>query len=188
MGKKMNCTDELCLDHEEIIAFLTILDLSIKKLESGKVACSEDLRWLFEFNRDFVIRNHNQKEENILFPALVSAGIPDEQIDSIIGEHELIRSRAKTVRGFIEDYDEGAFGARARLADAGRRYIDLLKWHIEFEEKAVYSIAEELLSNELDEHLATKLRVFVETRVGVGRLIDLQEILDSLKEIYGIEL
>jgi hemerythrin-like domain-containing protein len=187
MGEKMKCTDELCLDHEVITAFLTILDLSIKKLESGKAASSEDLRWLFEFNRDFVIRNHNQKEANVLFPALVSAGFPEEQIHSLIEEHELIRLRAKTVRGFIEDYDEGAFGARARLADAGRRYIDLLKEHIEFEEKAVYPVAEELLSNELDEHLAAKLRVFVETRVGIGRLIDLQGVLDSLKEIYGIE-
>ncbi|RQW81032.1 MAG: hypothetical protein EHM14_02570 [Methanothrix sp.] len=183
----MNCTDELCLDHEKIAALLTILDLSIKKLESGKVASLEDLRWLFEFNRDFVICNHNQKEENVLFPALVSAGFPGEHIDSLIEEHHRIRSRAKTVRGFIEDYGEGAFGARARLADAGRKYIDVLKEHIEFEEKAVYPVAEELLSNELDEHLTAKLRVFVETRVGVGRLIDLQEVLDSLKEIYGIE-
>ena len=183
----MKCTDELCLDHEEIAAFLTILDLSIKKLESGKTACPEDLRWLFEFNRDFVIRNHNQKEENILFPSLASAGFPEEQIDSLIEEHELMRSRAKTVRGLIEDYDEGASGARAGLADAGRRYIELIKGHIEFEEKVVYPVTEELLSNELDEHLIAKFRVFIETRVGVGRLIDLQDVLGSLKEIYGIE-
>ena len=183
----MKCTDELCLDHEEITSFLTILDLSIKKLEYGKAACPEDLRWLFEFNRDFVIRNHNQKEEHILFPFLASAGFPEEQIDSLIEEHELMRSRAKTVRGLIEDYDEGASGARARLADAGRRYIELIKGHLEFEEKAVYPVAEELLSNELDEHLTAKLGVFVEMGVGVERLIDLQDVLGSLKEIYGIE-
>ena len=184
----MKCTDELCLDHEEITALLTILDLNIKKLESGKPASSEDLRWLFEFNRDFVIRNHNQKEESILFPALVSAGIPEELIDPIIEEHELMWSRAKTARGIIEDYGDGAPGASDRLADAGRSYIDLLKEHIEFEEKTVYPVAEGYLSNELDEHLAAKLKTFAEKRVGAGRLIDLQEILDSLKEIYGIEM
>ena len=182
----MKCTDELCLDHEEITALLTILDLNIKKLESGKPASLEDLRWLFEFNRDFVIRNHNQKEESILFPALVSS-IPEELINPIVEEHELMWLRAKTVRGIIEDYGDGAPEAGARLADAGRRYIDLLKGHIEFEEKTVYPVAEWSFSNELDEHLAAKLKIFAEKRVGAGRLIDLQETLDSLKEIYGIE-
>lgn len=187
-GKKMRCTDELCLDHEEITALLTILDLSIKELESGKPASLEELRWLFEFNRDFVIRNHNQKEESIIFPALVSAGFPEEMINPLIEEHELMRSKAKTLRGIIEDYGDGTPGARARLAEAGRRYIDLLKEHIEFEEKAVYPSAEEVLSDELDERLEKKLVIFGEMRVGAERLFSLQEMLDSLKEIYGLEM
>ena len=168
-------------------AFMTILDLNIKKLESGKSASLEELQWLFEFNRDFVIMNHNQKEESTLFPALVSAGIPEELINPLIEEHELMRSRAKTVRGIIEDCGDGAPGASARLADAGRRYIDLLKEHMEFEEKAVYPIAEEDLSDELDAHLAAKLKIFEEKRARAWRLFDLQEMLDNLKEIYGIE-
>ncbi len=105
-----------------------------------------------------MIRNHNQKEESILFPALVSAGIPEDLIDPLIEEHDLMRSRAKTVRGIIEDYGDGGPGASARLADAGRSYIDLLKEHIEFEEKTVYPVAEGFLSNELDEHLAARLK------------------------------
>ena len=184
----MKCTDELRLDHEAITALLTILDLNIKKLESGRPASLEDLRWLFEFNRDFVIRDHNQKEESILFPALVSAGIPEELIDPLIEEHDLMRSRAKMLRGIIEDYGEGGPGASARLADAGRIYIDLLKEHIEFEEKAIYPVLEWFFSNEEDEHLAARLKIFAEKSVGAGRLIDLQETLDSLKEIYGIEM
>lgn len=187
-GKKMKCTDELRLDHETITALLTILDLNIKKLESDRPASLEDLWWLFEFNRDFVIRNHNQKEESILFPALVSAGFPEELIDPLIEEHDLMRSRAKTVRGIIEDYRDGSPGASAGLANAGRIYIDLLKEHIEFEEMAVYPAAEEFSLNDLDEHLSAKLKTFAEKRVGTGRLIDLQEMLDSLKETYGIEL
>lgn len=184
----MKCTDEMRLDHEGITALLTILDLNIEKLESGRPASLEDLRWLFEFNRDFVIRNHNLKEESILFPALVSAGFPGELIDPLIGEHDLMRSMAKTVRGIIEDYGDGAPGASAGLADAGLIYIDLLKEHIEFEEEAIYPVAEGFFSNELDEHIAAKLEVFAEKSVGAGRLIDLQETLDSLKEIYGLEI
>lgn len=184
----MKCTDELRLDHEAIIALLTILDLNIDELESGRPANLGDLRWLLEFNRDFVIRNHNQKEECILFPALISAGFPEERIDPLIEEHDRMRSRAKAVRGIIEDYGDGAPGASARLADAGLAYIDLLKGHIEFEEEAVYPVAEGLFSNELDEHIAAKLRVYAEKGVGAGRLIDLQETLESLKDIYGKEM
>jgi hemerythrin-like domain-containing protein len=180
----MKCTDMLCLDHEEIIVLLTILDVIIKRLESGRPADLEELRWLFEFNRDFVIRNHNQKEERILFAALLSAGFPEEHINPLLEEHELVRSRAKMTRDMVEDYAEGMPGAGARLADAIGRYADLLKEHIEFEEKTVYPVAEECLSNELDEHLAAKLKIFGEKRVGMGRLLDLQEMLNSLREIH----
>jgi hypothetical protein len=45
---------------------------------------------------------------------------------------------------------------------------------------------DEYISRDMDDLLALRFRLFIEDRIGIGRYIDLQEMLQYLKTFYGI--
>jgi hemerythrin-like domain-containing protein len=61
-----------------------------------------------------------------------------------------------------------------------------MKDHINKEEKIVFPLVDEIISMDMDDWLAFKFRLFIEERIGIGRYLDLQELLSYFKTYYGI--
>lgn len=183
----MESTEDLTEEHKEIAVFLAIIEEIANRLASMKEASAEDLQWLFEFNRDFVLRAHHGKEERLLFPVLRDMGVPEDPVNVLTGDHDLLRGIAKTIRGLIEDYNKCSDGAViSDLVDMLRFYASLMKDHIETEETVFYPILDKCISRENDMKLAARLRCSGAERIGIGRDEELREILDSLKLFYGV--
>jgi len=183
----MDSTEDLTNEHRKIAIFLAIVEEIANRLALMKEANVEDLQWLFEFNRDFVLRAHHSKEESLFFPYLRDIGIPEDPINVLIGDHDALRGIAKTIRGLIEDYKLGNDGALTLdLVDMLRFYSMLMKDHIETEENMFYPILDKCISKENDTRLASKLKCLSAERIGIGRDMELREILDNLKLFYGI--
>jgi hemerythrin-like domain-containing protein len=182
----MKSTSDLKEEHEDIAIFLAILDSILSKMQSKKQISLEDLQWLFEFNRDFVLKCHNGKEDCILFPAMEGMAVPPEFINSLISEHELAWSISKTMRGLIQDYIEGRRDAEWDIIELGRSYINFMKEHIDKEETILYPLVDEYISRDMDDLLALRFRLFNEDRIGIGRYVDLKEMLQYLNTFCGI--
>jgi hemerythrin-like domain-containing protein len=182
----MKSTKDLMEEHESVMAFLAILETILSNIQSEKKVNLEDLQWLFEFNRDFILKGHCDKEGSLFFPALESMAIPPESIDYLIAEHEIAWSIAKTMRGLIQDYIEGRSDFRGDIISLGTVYIDFMKDHINKEENILFPLVNESISIDMDERLAFKFRLFIEERIGIGRYLDLQELLSYFKMFYGI--
>lgn len=182
----MKSTKDLTEEHESIAVFLAILETILSNMQSEKQINFEDLKWLFEFNRDFILKCHFDKEDCVFFPALESMAIPPESIDFLIAEHEIAWSIAKAMRGFIQDYIEGQSNFKGDIISLGTSYIDFMKDHINKEEKIVFPLVDEIISMDMDEWLAFKFRLFIEERIGIGRYLDLQELLSYFKTFYGV--
>ncbi len=181
----MKSTADLKEEHENIAIFLAVLDIIISRMQSKKQISLSDLQWLFEFNRDFILKCHNEKEDCILFPALDGMAIPVESINSLIAEHELAWSISKIMRGLIQDCIEGRRDAEWDIIELGRSYISFMREHIDKEETIFYPLVDERISRDMDDMLAFKLRLFIEDRIGIGRYADLQELLQDFKAFYG---
>jgi hemerythrin-like domain-containing protein len=182
----MHSTEDLTEEHEDIAIFLAILETIANRLESKKVTMPEDLQWLFEFNRDFVLRSHHGKEERLFFPALQDLGVPEDPINILTVDHEMMRGTAKIIRGLIEDYKGGDEDATSELIDMSRHYIKLMKDHIENEEAVFFPVVNKYISREMDMKLSSRLEQYGMERIGIGRDVELHEILDSLKLFYGV--
>lgn len=50
----------------------------VGRLDKGSPHAAEDLRGFIGFLKEFADRCHHGREEGILFPALVNAGIPEQ--------------------------------------------------------------------------------------------------------------
>ncbi len=182
----MKSTKDLKEEHESIAVFLNILEAILSMMQSEKQASLVDLQWLFEFNRDYVLKCHNGKEEYVLFPALEGIEIPREFINPLIEEHEIAWRISKTMRGLIQDCIEGKRDAEYDVIDLGRSYINLMREHMDREETILYPFIDEYISMDVDEYLDLRFNIFMEERIGIGRYLDLEEMLQYLKTFYGI--
>lgn len=95
------------------------------------------LEWL-ELSAD---RDHHEREEQVLFPLLVRAGLSRQHglLPGIEKEHEA----ARAIRGRM--VQAVASNDVRELADSARAYADALVRHVDLEERVLFPLAMELL-------------------------------------------
>lgn len=134
-------TDVLRREHGLILRALDVLEAAARRLQTaagpGEHWWAELMDWL----RVFADRNHHAKEERGLFPAMARAGVPD--------------GHAGPVGVMLEEHAEGralvaamASGGAATRAASARRYVDLLRAHIEKENGVLFPLAEAVLTDD----------------------------------------
>jgi hemerythrin-like domain-containing protein len=102
------------------------------------------------FFRLFADACHHGKEEGMLFPALEACGLPGDSgpIAVMLYEHRLGREAVAAKGSAHPQAREGDPGARARLLDAGRAYVDLIRAHIGKEDHVLFDMADEMVCGE----------------------------------------
>jgi hemerythrin-like domain-containing protein len=151
-------TDRLRDEHRLILRALDLLEAAAGRAAgAGSVP---DTWWpdLAGWLAGFADRNHHGKEEGALFPAMVTAGVPQEggPIGTMLEEH--VEGRA-LVRAM-------AAGGGAERVRAAREYVALLRAHIAKENDVLFPLADAVL----EEPAATAIgREFDDVEAALGR-------------------
>jgi hemerythrin-like domain-containing protein len=135
-------TADLRHEHEVILRALDVLERIAGRLAAGQPVSDATLGELVELLQTFADRCHHGKEEDQLFPAMRAKGL------------------GGTLAVFLEEHTEGrghlrtlASGASsAERAAAARRYVGMLRDHIQRENEVLFPMADELFTAE--EHSA----------------------------------
>lgn len=182
----MKPTEELKKEHQAIKLMLRIMSGVAGQLEAGLGVDLKDLNDILEFLRIFADRCHHGKEEELLFSALESAGVPRDRgpIGVMLSEHQ-------SGRVLIKDMDE-ALSAMARGEERGglnfarqaRAYIELLTAHIDKEDNILYPLAETRLNQKILKKLNEGFERIENEVVGPGRHQEFHKLLEKLKEKY----
>jgi hemerythrin-like domain-containing protein len=137
-----SATDILRDEHAVILRALLTLESDAEQLAAG--GALPEGRWtdMIASLRAFADRNHHAKEEKVLFPAMIKAGVPADggPIAVMLEEHAEGRALLATMYT----------GEPADQAAAARRYIRLLRDHIDKENGVVFPLADAVL-DELDQ-------------------------------------
>lgn len=130
-------TDVLRQEHEVILRALTILERFGRDMAQSKSVKLETLRWLADFFKTFADQCHHAKEETHLFPVLEKYGVPKEggPLGMMLGEHEQGRA---LVRTFAQADPQTA-------PEAIRRFVTLLREHIDKENEVLFPMSDEIL-------------------------------------------
>ena len=90
----MGPTNLLMQEHELIAKGLAVLREMAERIERGESVPPDSARRLLDFFVAFADQHHHLKEEKLLFPALVEAGLPAEHgpIGVMLREHEIGRA------------------------------------------------------------------------------------------------
>ncbi|HEU4369383.1 MAG TPA: hemerythrin domain-containing protein [Methylomirabilota bacterium] len=144
-------------EHRVILHGLRSLEVAAERLGAGQALppglWDEMLGWF----RAFADRMHHAKEENLLFPAMIKAGVPPRggPIDVMLDEHAEGRALLAAM----------ATGTGAERAARARRYVRLLCDHIDKENGLLFPLADAVLDARGDAELRRELAT-VEAELG----------------------
>jgi len=166
----MSPTAVLVEEHRLILAALDALEKKLDALEGGGKVDRAFFEKAVEFLRTFADACHHGKEERLLFQHLVDAlGFPRHAgpIAVMLADHEagrgFVRGMAEALEGLGRDPAAGQ-----RLLENGRRYIQLLRSHIQRENGVLFPMAEARMAAEDQAHLTGAFERFEAAGTGAG--------------------
>lgn len=133
-------------EHRCIVRVLDVLERLLARAQRGD--------WDFDtlddcvaFFRLFADACHHGKEEDLLFPALEEQGMPRDAgpIAVMLMEHQRGRAFVAQMAGACAGARGGDIDDRAKLINAGRGYIDLLRQHILKEDNVLFNMADQIV-------------------------------------------
>ena len=165
----MFATQALRDEHEGILVMLDVLEHLAVDLQQGRPVNREHLAQLLDFLRTFADACHHGKEEDLLFPALVAAGLPAQggPIGVMLSEHTQGREYIRGMAAALAKMSAGE-NADTEFSQHALGYVELLRAHIRKENMILFSLAEQHLPPA--EH-ARLTRAFAEaeaTKIGPG--------------------
>lgn len=173
--------DDLKHEHDVILMSLGILDAMCRRIELDQMTDKTDLSHFIDFLKEFADQCHHGKEENFLFPMLVSAGIPNEDgpIGVMLSEHDAGRNWIRLMEASMQSES-----LSAEFIQAARAYGDLLRSHIDKENTILFPTAEKVLSlNQLSD-LFQQFEEYEERVIGLGRHEQLHDHLRAMRTKY----
>ena len=137
MSAAVTATAVLRDEHRVILKALDVLEAAADRLAVDMPVPASAWAALLDWCVAFADARHHAKEERLLFPALEAVGLPRAggPIGVMLEEHEI-------GRGLVRDMREGPADVRAARA---RRYVDLLRAHIDKENDVLFELADALL-------------------------------------------
>ncbi|HEU4333054.1 MAG TPA: hemerythrin domain-containing protein [Candidatus Eisenbacteria bacterium] len=143
----MKPTEVLVEEHRVIERVLTALETAAGRLAAGDTVPPEFFLRAADFIRGFADGCHHHKEEDVLFPALTAAGIPNEggPVGVMLFEHEEGRRFTAAMRAGAERLKAGDAGARDEVVRNARGYVELLRDHIAKENNVLFPMADQVI-------------------------------------------
>jgi hemerythrin-like domain-containing protein len=164
---------------------LSILGQGCHQLESTGNLNKEHLEGILEFLKVFVDKCHHGKEEELLFPALVAAGVPaDGPIAVMLREHEMGRNYIKALSAAFARYTTEDKASSKDIVQNTQDYISLLSNHIEKENNILFAMADSHLSEERQDELFEGFERIEVERIGIGKHEEFHGLLKKLSGIY----
>jgi hemerythrin-like domain-containing protein len=151
-------TAELRHEHEVILRALGALERAGAGLDAARPVDEAALRELVALIRTFADRCHHGKEEDQLFPLLRAKGLGDV-LTPFLADHAEGRGYLVTL--------SGSAPASARAASA-RRYVGLLRDHIERENEVLFPMVDQALTLAEHARLAASYAEVEQRVVGPG--------------------
>jgi hemerythrin-like domain-containing protein len=182
----MSPTENLKREHEAIYEVLNIMSKIANDIKEKKVFYTTDIDSIVDFLIVFWYNCHNQKEEQVFYPALVRAGIQtdDESIGDISHEHSMGRIYIREMSYSIENCKIGNSFSCERLVDSLNNYVNLLRFHIQKEEEVLFQQADAVFTEDNLREISNQFEEIEEQTIGHSVHEQHFELLKQLKGQY----
>ncbi len=184
----VEATRRLREEHQVISKVLDCFDIALGEAREAGALDGPIFEKFVDFFRGFADQCHHCKEEDRLFPVLVSAGIPNEggPIGCMLAEHEQARAFVRAIAERLEAAGRGDGAAINALIEHGEMFIDLMRNHIAKENNVLFNMADGILDESQIERLSRSYDDAEAQPEYCARLARSRVIADVLMDRYGV--
>lgn len=170
-------------EHLIIAKVISAVPVLADRLEAGRVVDIKTLHGVIEFLQTFADKCHHDKEEDLLFPALVNKGISKQgcPIGMLTAEHKRGRVLVTELADAADTYQSGDPDAKKAVVKSLRELAALYPNHIWKEDYLLFPLTNKVLSLEEQQAL---YRQFEQVWERVGRDVHhrLEQFAEGLSE------
>lgn len=184
----MKPVEILMQEHRVIEVALNCLEAMMERAQADGRLEKEPAEQIVDLIRNFADRCHHGKEEDRLFPAMVAKGMPQEggPISVMLAEHDMGRAFVRQMAKSIECAADGDSAALAEFANAAGGYIQLLRSHIQKEDRILFPMADRMLDEEEQKDLLAEFETVETEHMGAGTHERYLKVAESLAARYGV--
>lgn len=182
----MKPTELLTKEHDSIKIMLQIMEKVCARLEEGDDVNPEHLRQIVAFIQGFADKHHHGKEEDLLFPEMITVGIPKEggPIGCMLEEHGIGRQCVRGMDEALLAIESDKNNVTVKFIKSARKYVELLTEHIHKEDNILYPMANAHLSEDQQQRLQDQFTAIEDEHKRSGRQGEFEGVLETLKETY----
>jgi len=175
-------TENLENDHVYILRLIGVMEKMVLTVSTEL----KHIELAVSLIRNYADGFHHGKEENIFFPLLVKKGFSNENgpIPIMIHDHAEGRNYVKGMVVEIENIKQGDASSLTLLYEYMQGYIDLLKAHINKENKVLFRMADKALSQDEHEGLLKDFAALEKSKYSKGQLDRFITGIEGLEAIY----
>jgi hemerythrin-like domain-containing protein len=181
----MKATEILIHEHDLILRGVGVLERMARRANAGEGVPAGDAQSIIEFIRKFADGCHHAKEEGVLFPAMIAAGMPAQggPVAVMLGEHDqgraAVRAMDEAVAGFGSDP-----AAPVAFASAAFAYSSLLTNHIFKENNVLFRMAAQIIPASKDAEMVAAYDQHETAVTGPGEHERFHTMIDALEQVY----
>lgn len=185
--KIMNAIDQLRDEHKAVRVMLSIWRKIVSRMEKGQNVSVSDMDNLLGFMKGFVDHCHHEKEESYLFPALMVLDNPQVEgmVKTLTQDHGRFHILVQDLSRAMENYKKGDLRARQKIIETLKEYVAILADHEEKETTALFKLAEEYLTKEVQGQLEKDFERVELGHNSAGRHEQFQKMLDRIQQSYN---
>jgi len=187
MATDESATTGLREEHQWILKVAEVLD-EILAREAEEGLDFHGIEGCVSFIRLFADACHHGQEEDLLFPELMAMGMPKETgpLAVMLKEHEMGRAYARHMVKALPGARAGDPDARQVLVNAARGYINLIRAHINKEDKVLFNMADQMVRGPACRSLCDAYGVVCQRRFEGMTKKELESLASGLVEKYGL--
>jgi hemerythrin-like domain-containing protein len=142
-------------EHRVIERVLAALEKASNRLSRGQDVYLRFFIGTTVFCKGFVDACHHQKEEGVLFQALIENGLSKESgpVAVMLTEHEVGRDLSQRIRQAAERMQAGDAQKRDALIQVATSYINHLRHHIYKEDHILFPLADKVIPPEQQQQI-----------------------------------
>ena len=143
----MTGVERLFEEHPVIMGVVDALSKFVDDLEGDNTDNRCELGRMMTFFREYAELFHHEKEESILWPALVHAGLRWDNglIADVRKDHEVERTMLQSLRHAALQNTEWSVVDRQRVIDVCRRFTGFMREHVRKENETLRPLIDEKL-------------------------------------------
>ncbi len=146
----MQPTEILMEEHRVIARVLVALETAAKNASLNQYISPDFFLKAADFIKGFADGCHHQKEEGVLFEALIAQGLSREMgpVAVMLAEHEQGRELTRTLHASATQMQTGDSNALLSVMQSALGYVALLRNHIHKEDRVLFPLADRIIPTE----------------------------------------